>query len=136
MTAQKEAWVRTGFGALAGLVGTVALASLWHLFGAASPKEADYVYTQYFTSCLGLGFAAAYFGLGFVLGWIVQRVAVVALGMILPLPIAFLIEVTLDRTSHNLIPFEILLVWLPAFSLALLGAYLGRTAEQKRFKNS
>ncbi len=128
MTAQKEAWLRTGFGVLAGLLGTVVLASLWHLFGgAAPPKEADYVYTQYFTSCLGWVFAAVYLALSIVLGWILRRVGAVALGMMLPLPIAFGIEVSLDQTSHNLIPFEMLLVWLPAFSLALLGAYLGKT---------
>src|SRR5947209_7271242 len=81
----KEAWLRTGLGVLAGLVGTVALAFLWHLFGgASSPKEADYVYTQYFTSCLSWRFAAAYLALGIALGWIVRRVATVALGMILP----------------------------------------------------
>jgi hypothetical protein len=45
--------------------------------------------------------------------------------MMLPLPIAFGIEVRSDPTSHNLIPFEVLLYWLPAFGLALLGGYCG-----------
>ena len=48
--------------------------------------------------------------------------------MMLPLPIAFGIEVSLSPTSHNLFPFEVLLYWLPAFGLALLGSYLGASS--------
>ena len=72
----KEAWLRSGFGVLAGLVGTAALVSLWHLFdGAAPSKEADYVYTQYFSTRLSWRFAAVYLVLGIALGWIIRRVS-------------------------------------------------------------
>lgn len=50
----------------------------------------------------------------------------VVLGMMLPLPIAVGIEISLDPTSHNLIPLEVAMYWFPAFGLALLGGYLGK----------
>jgi hypothetical protein len=127
MNAQKRAWLFPALSVLAGLVGTIVLTALWHLLGGASPPtQAGYDYTQYFTTCLSWLFAAAYFVLSIALGGTVRRGWPVALGMILPLPIAFGIEVASDPTSHNLVPFEVLLYWLPAFGLALLGGYLGR----------
>ena len=126
MSIQQRTGLMSACALLAGLAGSVALAALWHLFGGAAPRTQEgYDYTQYFTSCLSWPFAAAYFVLSFVLGWAVRRGWPVALGMMLPLPIAFGIEVASDPTSHNLIPFEMLLYWLPAFGLALLGGYLG-----------
>jgi len=111
---------------IAGLAGTGASAAFWHLFGAAAPPTQDsYAYSHYFTSCLSWSFVAAYFGLSFILGWGLRRAWPLAVGMMLPLPIAFGVEVASDPTSHNLFPFEVLLYWLPAFGLALLGGYLG-----------
>jgi hypothetical protein len=123
-------WKRIGFvspfALLAGLASTIALAALWHLFGGAwPPTQAGYRYTEYFTACLTWPFAAAYFILSIALGWTVRRRWPVALGMMLPLPLAFVIEVVSDPTSHNLVPLEVLLYWLPALGLALLGGYLG-----------
>lgn len=114
---------------LVGLLGSVGLAVFWHLIvGTAKPRQAGYLYTQYFTDCLSLLFAAVYFLLSIALGWTVRRPLLVAAGMILPLPIALAIETVLDPTSHNLLPFEVILYWLPAFGIALLGAFLGRVA--------
>lgn len=127
MNAQKRTWLLSAFVVLTGLVGTIALAVLWHLFGGASPPtQAGYDFTQYFTTCLSWLFAVAYLVISIALGAAVRRGWPVALGMMLPLPIAFGIEVASDPTSHNLVPFEVLLYWLPAFGLALLGGYLGK----------
>ena len=115
-------------GLLAGLASSVSLAALWHLFGFVSPptQGAGYQFTEYFTSCIGWSFAVPYALVSLTLGWISQSKWPVALGMILPLPIAFAIEIELDPTSHNLIPFEIILFWFPAFVVAYGGAYCGQ----------
>ena len=143
----KVAWLIIRFDiVLTGLIGTLVLTSFWHILGGAVPyKQAGYIYSQYFTSCFSFIFAVAYFALSLALGWIkeslynscypqglVQRALLIALGMILPLPITFFIEVSLDPTSHNLIPFEILVYWLPAFNLALAGAYIGSTIKNRQ----
>jgi hypothetical protein len=142
----KVAWLIIRFDVLTGLIGTLVLTFLWHIFGLADPyTKVSYIYSHYFWSCLSFIFAAAYFALSLALGWLkeslynscypqglVQRALLIALGMILPLPITFFIEVSLDPTSHNLIPFEILLYWLPAFNLALAGAYIGGIIKQRQ----
>jgi hypothetical protein len=135
MNAQTRKRLISAFAVLVGLVGTIALTTLWHLFvfgDASPPRDArSYAYTQYFTNCLSLPFAAAYFVLSIALGWTVRRGWPVALGMILPLPIAVQIEAAADPTNHNLLPFEVLFYWLPAFGLALLGGYLGKIIRDK-----
>jgi len=126
MTAQTRTGSRFVLGVLAGLAGVVVLAALWHLLGgAAPPRQENYEYSGYFLGCLSWPFAAAYFALSIALGWGVRRGWPVALGMVLPLPIAMGIEMASNPTSHNLMPFEVLLYWLPAFGLAFLGAHLG-----------
>jgi hypothetical protein len=52
-------------------------------------------------------------------------------GVMLPLPIAAVIEVIVDPTNHNLIPFEIILYWLPAFALAWAGAFFGSAMRKQ-----
>jgi len=56
----------------------------------------------------------------------------IALGMILPLPIKVFIEVSLDPTNHNLLGVEVLICWLPAFTLALAGASIGSTFKHHK----
>ena len=115
------------FGVLTGFASIVALAMLWHLFGFAPPPDQEsYPYTQYFTGNIAWAFVGLYALISLALGWATQRAWHVATGMILPLPFAFLIEVFQDPTSHNLIPFEIILFWLPAFAIAACGAYGGQ----------
>jgi len=55
-----------------------------------------------------------------------RRVWSVAVGMVLPWPIACAIEVTLDPTSHNLLPFDVI-SWVAYFGFALMGAFVGWT---------
>jgi hypothetical protein len=62
---------------------------------------------------------------GYLLGY--RRNAspwIVGVGMMLPFPAATLYEITLDRTSHNLLPFE-LIVWVPAVTLPTIAAFAG-----------
>lgn len=113
-------------GVALGLVAIVALATLCHLLGYAAPQtEAGYPFTSYFTGCIGWAFVAAYALAAGALGWASRNAWPVAAGMVLPLPLALVTEMVLDPTSHNLLPFEIVLYWLPAFAVAFLSARLG-----------
>ena len=114
-------------GVFFGLAGSVALAVVWHYFGLDPPPDQEsYLYTQYFTGNIGWAYVGLYALVSLVLGWLTRLIWPVALGMILPLPFGVLIEVLQDPTSHNLIPFEIILYWLPAFAIAYGGAYCGQ----------
>lgn len=66
-----------------------------------------------------------------VLGYLTHRKTPIALGLILPFPIALGIEISRDATSHNLFPFEIILGWIPAFLLALVAALVGARIRQR-----
>jgi hypothetical protein len=56
--------------------------------------------------------------------------------MMLPWPIDCSIKMHLDPTSHNMFPFESIFAWLPAFLLALLGAYARRKLATRFAKDN
>ena len=148
--------LRLPVGLLAGFAASVSLATLWHLVGFVNPQIHEgsrsahtpgYEFSQYFTHCISWSFAAAYALVSLALGWKFQsgepaapveppvafsiETIPVALGMVLPLPIALLIEGIRDPTSHNLFPFEVLRFWLPAFLVAWGGAACGWLIRDK-----
>lgn len=94
--------------------------------------QAGYELTHYFTP-ISWPFVIAYAIIGLILGAVTRKTWPVALGMIFTLPIACSVEVAQDSTSHNLIPFEILLTWLPGFVLALGAAYCGHWLRRRTF---
>ncbi len=69
------------------------------------------------------------------LGWLTLRRWPIALGLILPLPVALAIEIAKDPTSHNLFPFEILFGWGPAYLLAFVAAYAGARVRIRNMKS-
>lgn len=113
---------------IAGWASAMGLAMLCHHFGLVSHNapQSGYPYSQYLSSCLSLLSFGAYLVLAALLGGVLRQGWPVAVGMMLPWQIAFVIEVTHDRTTHNLLPADMIVVWLPAFGIALLGTYLGR----------
>ena len=116
---------------LGSFASTIVLAVLWNVLGFAPPAtQVGYELSEYFTP-ITWGFVASYTAIAFLLGWATQQVWPVALGMILTLPIASAIEIARDRTSHNLLPFEILLYWLPGFALAFGAAYTGDVVRRR-----
>lgn len=121
-----------GLGVLAGFAAAVSLVGLWHLFGLAwpPPPQGGYPLTTPLLRCVSWGFAGVYAAAALGLGWLSGRGWPVALGMVAPLPLAFLIEVLRDPTSHNLWPFEAVMYWLPAFALAFVAAWIGRLARR------
>ncbi len=146
--------MRLPVGLLAGFAASVSLATLWHLVGFVNPTIHEgyrsahtpgYEFSQYFTHCISWSFAAAYALVSLALGWKFQsgwraahwsdvvsiETIPVALGMVLPLPIALLIEGIRDPTSHNLFPIEVLVFWLPAFLVAWGGAACGWLIRDK-----
>lgn len=127
MAELRQPWTTITLTVLGGLLATTILTAIWHVCVPTSPRGAGYEFTQWFTNCLSWKFATAYLILSISLGWALGRGWLMALGMMVPLPIAFLIEVIRDHTSHNLFPFEVLMYWIPAFVLSLLGLSFGRT---------
>ena len=128
MTSRSIRVVKVIVGILAGMAAMLALATLWHQTGlAAPPTKASYPYTDYLMNCRSWPFTAAQFALSVVLGVLLRRTWPIALGMICPFAIALEVELHLDRTSHNLFPFEILLNWTPVFVVSWLGAFLGKS---------
>jgi len=117
---------------LIGLGCIIILAGFWHVVGFADePSQEGYFLTSFFLRCVSWPFMAVYALLGVGMGLITAGERFVALGMMLPLPMSLLVEVVLDSTSHNLLPFEIILYWLPAFGVAWLGAYGGRRLRER-----
>jgi hypothetical protein len=117
---------------LFGLVGSAGLIRLWHLVGFASrAKSMGYPLSEYITQCFGVGFTVGYLLLGACLGGFTRRPVGTAIGTMLPLPIAALIEVLEDPTSHNLLGFEIVIYWVPAFLVGLIAATAGRIARKR-----
>jgi hypothetical protein len=111
----------------AGLASAMALTLACHALGLASPpRQHGYPLSQYLSGCVGIGFALVYALAAALFGFAGMRRVPIALGMMAPLPIALGIEVIRDPTSHNLLPFEIVLYWLPAFGVAFAGATVGR----------
>lgn len=116
-----------------GLISTIGVLTLLHLVGHFSRPEHDsYFLSRLFTDNVGVLLVLSYFLASSVLGLFLKRPVDIALGMMAPLPLAVLIEVLLDSTSHNLLPFEALLYWLPAFGLAFLGSLVGARIRQVR----
>jgi hypothetical protein len=126
MDERKKLLLRFFLGVTAGWATVMALALVCHLAGFVSrPTEAGYVFTNYLAVCRNVVSIAIYIGLGGLLGYALRQAVPVALGMTLPWPVACVIEMIQDPTSHNLFPFEAILFWTPAFFLALLGARTG-----------
>jgi len=128
------------FGALSawlvGILTSIFLVALCHAAHLASaPRESGYVLSQYLSTCAS-GFFVLVFALaGALLGFLDFRRTPVALGMMSPLPIALVVEVLQDPTSHNLLPFEVLMLWVPAFLLAFVGATAGTHLRAARVES-
>ena len=129
---KKTARLRFFLSVTAGAVAVMALALVCHLIGFVSrPTQAGYPFTNYLAVSLNVGSIAVYIGLGGLLGYMFRQAVPVALGMMLPWPIACIVEMIQDPTSHNMFPFEAILFWTPAFFLALLGARFGRKMAER-----
>ena len=123
---------RWAIAALAGLFTLPLLAGVWHVCHFAAPAErGDYHLTSFITNCFNVFFFAALFVICVGAGWTTRFAGTYAVMLMLPLPIAFLIEVSEDPTSHNLFPFEIAFTWIPIFALVVAGALLGRYARKR-----
>ena len=111
---------------LSGLLSVSLLAAAWHAAGWASAADPTYPVTNYFVGSIDLVFTAAFVITSLLLGVLWRQAGSVALGMTAPLPIAAVYECAVDSTNHNLIPFEIAFLWVPAFLMALGPAVLGQ----------
>ena len=114
------------FAIVSGLLGMSVLTACFHWMGHPPPYSAEYRYSNFLLGALSLPFAAAYLAVSASLGFFLRRAWTVALGMVLPWPMAFGLEVSASPSSHNLFPFEVVLCWLPALVIALLGAGVGK----------
>ena len=113
--------------------GYVFLAFVFHVLGLCAPQKSyGYEYTQYLTSCISIWFFAAWLILAMALGSASKTAWPVAFGMVFPLPLAVKIETAKDPTSHNLLGFEVVGLWLPAFFIAFGAARFGMTLWRNR----
>ena len=97
----------------------------------APPPQAGYPYTQALSFSFGWELTLSFL-LGGVVGWLTRRTAVVGLGMILPFAVAMCVEIAKDSTSHNLLPIEILIFWMPVFLVTWGGAVVGLKFRERR----
>jgi hypothetical protein len=110
---------------LAGAAGSGALAVAWNMLGWAPAASPGYEWSRYFAP-VTRGFVLDFVVVAFILGWATRQPKAVAFGTLLPLLIAVGVEIVRDPTSHNMIPFEAALLWLPGFGVAWGAAYAGR----------
>jgi hypothetical protein len=117
---------------IAGGASVMAMVALCHLLGFVSHNSegVGYPFTNYLASTFSKPVVGIYLLLSGLLGAGFRRVWPVALGMMLPWPIACAIEVIRDPTSHNLLPFDIML-WCAAFAVGLMGAFVGRLIRSR-----
>ncbi len=117
---------------IAALLGVAVLGFHALLFPEAPPKPGEYFWSQLATQQLSwftLGFAgAAAAGLGYVTR---ANGAVIGASMVLVFPAIVFWEISTYPTSHNLVPFE--LVMYAALSAPLMfAAWLGRRLKRTR----
>jgi hypothetical protein len=123
---------RWAIAAMAGLFTLPLLAGLWHVCRFAAPAErGDYHLTSFLTNCFSVFFFGAVFVVCVAAGWLTRFMLTYALMLIVPFPIALLIEVSEDPSSHNLLPFEIVFAWIPILLLAVSGVLVGRYARRR-----
>lgn len=119
---------------LSGLTGSTLLAVAWNAIGFATGRtQVGYELTHYFTP-ISWSFVFAFAIIAMLLGAATGKTWPVGLGMISTLPIACGVEVARDSTSHNLIPFEILLTWVPAFLLGFGAAFCGAWLRKRKLE--
>ena len=112
------------FAFVAGLLGTLTVASCLHLMGFSPAESAEYLYSNFLFHS-GVLYGLAYFAVSIILGFFFRNAWAIATGMVLPMPVALVLEVSANSSTHNLLPFEVLFFWLPAFFLAILGSRVG-----------
>ena len=102
------------------------------------PQPGEYYWSTFFRNDLSwlalLLFALLAFAACYAWQW---NACITGFGLISVLPIITIVESTVYRGSHNLIPFEIIVYAfyaLPGFTGALLGAYLARRKFMQRQK--
>ena len=91
----------------------------------------SYPFTEYFMRCFGVGFVVAFALTMLLLGWRLRHAWAIGLGTVTPLPIAAVLEVIRDPTNHNLLPFEVVLYWIPTFLVSFGIAMIGSLAHRR-----
>lgn len=120
---------------VAGAIGTLALATVWHWAGLVTrPAQPSYPLSQYFLNCVSWPFVFAYAAVALVIGRLARTEWPVAIGMLLPLVVAVFVEMIRDSSGHNLLGIEVGLYWVPALAIGYLGARGRRLID--RFRRS
>jgi hypothetical protein len=89
-------------------------------------SEDSYAFTKYVAASYGVTAAIAVLAGAALLGFLWKSGGwLVAIGFSLAPALAAFIEMARDKTSHNLIPLEVILYWLPIFIIAWVGAAVG-----------
>jgi len=125
---------------LSGFLATILLVFIFDKFGLCAGEYSisrSYSLSDVIGGCVGLqssqlkwSFIFVYFSMTFTLAILFRRVGSLALGLVMPLPMAVIIEGALDSTSHNLLGLEILFFWLPTVIATLAVAWLGEKCSR------
>ncbi len=123
-----QARMFTAFGLSAGAM--LLLVFLWHCVGLVAPPPPTPDFSSYLYQVVSIPFLLAFGIVAAAMGALHFRPIAVGMGMVSPLAIALVLDVSRKPTSHNLFPFEIVMAWLPvfliSFGMAHLGAWLKR----------
>jgi hypothetical protein len=118
---------KTLVGICSGLGTSVLLVLIFQFFDWTRSVTMDgYFITRPITECIHPVFIGFFILSGIALSFLKANSFLIALGMILPFPLGFIVEVIVDPTSHNLFPFEVIGGWIPGFIIALIAIRLGK----------
>jgi hypothetical protein len=114
------------------IIGVVILLLHKVVFQIATPQPGEYFYSNLLRSNYTYSTGSLFFVLGIIAGYYLKKNPwLTGFAMIAAFPVVAMVEATVYKGSHNLIPFELAVHFLYALP-AVLGAYLGRYFSGKR----
>lgn len=113
------------------LLGTLIMISLLYFQGIPSPTPGEYYYSLQLRQNFTWIAIVIYSITGFIVGYFLElNCFLIGLCLISIFPITSMIEATIYRGSHNLIPFEFAVFF--AYGLpAIIAAFVGKKVYQK-----
>lgn len=108
------------------------LVLLWHGLNLVDPPPPAPDVSSFLYQVASVPFLLALSIVASVLGALLSRPVPIALGAIVPLVTALVLDLSRKPASHNLFPFEIVMGWLPVFLISLAMAHLGAWLRRAR----
>ena len=117
------------------LFGSLIMISLLYFQGIPTPPPGEYHYSMLLRQNFTLAAIVIYSIAGFILGYFLElNCFLIGLSLISIFPITSMVEATIYRGSHNLIPFEFAVFFaygLPATIAAFIGKKINTTLNNR-----